>query len=129
MKLTVYWCCCREVTLCLPESLFSWVSLHYGPPVCMWTNYTSDLVALTVFMTLAAEFFYRFFHELPFRDSNGYDDASTLNNQHGWNNRLQLLAAAMAFSTVALYIRYVGLQIPCSQLPEHLIGQSTVSLS
>ena len=73
-----------------------------------------QMVALFFFMCLGAQFFYCFLTDRPIRAYAAPTDNSTLtltNRRRSWNNKLKLLSAALAFSSLVLMIRCVPLSL------------------
>ncbi|KIP07455.1 hypothetical protein PHLGIDRAFT_30017 [Phlebiopsis gigantea 11061_1 CR5-6] len=66
-----------------------------------------QLVALSIFMSLMAEFYWRFLTTRPFGGVASNSSASTLYISRHWNTKLKLMSAALSFSTVTLFIRSI----------------------
>lgn len=66
-----------------------------------------QLVALTAFMFLAGEYFFRFITERPYRSAPNNNSVATLYTRRHWTLRLKLFSAAMGFSTLTLFIRAI----------------------
>ncbi|EKM50076.1 uncharacterized protein PHACADRAFT_188436 [Phanerochaete carnosa HHB-10118-sp] len=66
-----------------------------------------QLIALSIFMCLAAEYFYRFLTDRPYRSVPNNDSVATLYSRRQWTTKLKLFSAAMGFSTLTLFIRAI----------------------
>ena len=81
-------------------------------------------VALTFFMLLAAEYFFRFLKDRPYRQVFATGSVATLSNRNReqWNTKHKLLSMALTFSTITLYIRsaefsfYYGILLKPAQI-------------
>lgn len=59
-------------------------------------------------MLLASEYFFRFLTDRPFRGLPNNNSVATLYNKHLWTLKLKLFSAAMGFSCLTLFIRWVA---------------------
>lgn len=71
-----------------------------------------QLVAMLVFSTLAAEYFYRFINDRPVRDKDsslGIRDsmATAVHNPRPWDRRLKLMVVGICISTLFLVVRAI----------------------
>ncbi|GJE86182.1 RTA1 domain-containing protein [Phanerochaete sordida] len=66
-----------------------------------------QLIALGIFMLLAAEYFWRFLKDRPYRSTPNNNSVATLYLRRHWTMRLKLFSAATAFSTLTLFIRAI----------------------
>ncbi|KAI0692777.1 RTA1 like protein-domain-containing protein [Cytidiella melzeri] len=74
----------------------------------MLAGIVCQLVAQLVFVSFAAEFFYRFVHDQPIlRKGDGPDATSTAKRRHLWNGSLKLMSLGLAITTGFLIIRSI----------------------
>ena len=89
----------REATSCWVASSSKWVWVVVAPLMIVHTyELASFLVALTFFMLLAAEFFYRFLNDLPYRQVSTNGSVATLSHREQWNTKHKRLSMALTFS-------------------------------
>ena len=63
-----------------------------------------QMLAITIYMALAIEFVYRFWHNKPFK---GREDVSPLSGRHMLDHNMRLMLVGATLSSLLIYVRYV----------------------
>ena len=94
----------REGISCLVESSFNYVRhlLYIRVPSALLTFMKS--VSLSIYVSCATEFFWRFFNDKPIRQASSSQPKITL------SPLVKMMIAGLTFSTICLFIRYL---YPC----------------